>query len=62
MVFKGCARCRGDMYREEDIGQTDLVCLQCGYRRPADHQTSTIAAYRTRRETRRLREPVRVAA
>jgi DNA-directed RNA polymerase subunit M/transcription elongation factor TFIIS len=36
MVFKGCARCKGDMYREEDIGQTDLVCLQCGHRFPAD--------------------------
>ncbi len=34
MVFKACPRCRGDLFREEDIGQTDLVCLQCGFRRP----------------------------
>jgi len=62
MVFKGCARCRGDLYREEDVGETDLVCLQCGYRRPADNQPSAIAAYRTRRETRPGPQSVRVAA
>jgi hypothetical protein len=33
MVFKGCQRCGGDMYREDDLGETDLVCLQCGCRR-----------------------------
>jgi DNA-directed RNA polymerase subunit RPC12/RpoP len=32
MMFKACARCRGDLYREENLGQADLVCLQCGYR------------------------------
>jgi DNA-directed RNA polymerase subunit RPC12/RpoP len=32
MMFKGCARCCGDLYREEGLGQADLVCLQCGYR------------------------------
>ena len=33
MVFKGCHRCSGDMWEEEDIisGVLDLVCLQCGY-------------------------------
>ena len=62
MVFKGCERCRGDLYREEDIGQTDLVCLQCGYRRPAGQQSSIITVYRTRRETRPDRQPGKVAA
>jgi DNA-directed RNA polymerase subunit RPC12/RpoP len=33
MVFKGCQRCGGDLYNEEELGQTDLVCLQCGARR-----------------------------
>jgi hypothetical protein len=33
MVFKGCQRCGGDLYNEEEFGQTDLVCLQCGARR-----------------------------
>jgi DNA-directed RNA polymerase subunit RPC12/RpoP len=32
MVFKGCARCGGDLYREEDIGEDNIVCLQCGHR------------------------------
>ncbi len=26
MMFKACARCRGDLYREEDLGGTELVC------------------------------------
>jgi hypothetical protein len=33
MVFKGCQRCGGDLYNEEELGQTDQVCLQCGARR-----------------------------
>ena len=33
MVFKGCGRCQGDLFVERDIGNTDLVCLQCGFRR-----------------------------
>lgn len=32
MQYKGCARCTGDLYIEDDLGFTDLVCLQCGYR------------------------------
>ena len=34
MMFKGCQRCRGDLWVEEDIGSRleDLVCLQCGHR------------------------------
>ncbi|HET9477178.1 MAG TPA: hypothetical protein VFP63_06800 [Dehalococcoidia bacterium] len=34
MVYKGCRRCRGDLYEEEFLDATDLVCLQCGDRRP----------------------------
>jgi len=34
MMFKACKRCRGDLYREEDLGQAELVCLQCGCRLP----------------------------
>ncbi len=33
MVFKGCGRCGGDMFKEDDLGETELVCLQCGSRR-----------------------------
>ena len=34
MVFKGCQRCEGDLWVEEDIGSRlqDFVCLQCGSR------------------------------
>jgi hypothetical protein len=35
MIFKGCARCHGDVYREEELGGRDSVCLQCGHRVPA---------------------------
>ncbi len=30
--FKGCRRCGGDVTTEEVQGETELVCLQCGYR------------------------------
>ena len=33
MMMKGCHRCGGNIYDEQDLGGTDLVCLQCGYRR-----------------------------
>lgn len=34
MVFKGCQRCSGDLWVEEDIGSRleELVCIQCGCR------------------------------
>jgi len=34
MVFKGCQRCSGDLWVEEDIDSRleELVCLQCGHR------------------------------
>jgi DNA-directed RNA polymerase subunit RPC12/RpoP len=37
MVFKGCQRCSGDLWAEEDIVSRlqDLVCLQCGHRQAA---------------------------
>jgi DNA-directed RNA polymerase subunit RPC12/RpoP len=38
MVFKGCQRCSGDLWAEEDIVSRlqDLVCLQCGHRQAAE--------------------------
>lgn len=33
MMMKGCHRCGGNVYDEQDLGGTDLVCLHCGYRR-----------------------------
>jgi DNA-directed RNA polymerase subunit M/transcription elongation factor TFIIS len=34
MMFKGCSRCGGNMYLEEEGRHRDLVCLQCGHRPP----------------------------
>jgi hypothetical protein len=33
IVFRGCAKCQGDLYVEKNIDDADLVCLQCGFRR-----------------------------
>ena len=33
MVSKGCLRCGGDIYIENNLDGADIVCLQCGYRR-----------------------------
>jgi len=30
--IKSCPRCRGDMMLEEYLGESEFVCLQCGYR------------------------------
>ncbi len=34
IYLDACPRCNGDMIVEEWLGDTDLVCLQCGHRRP----------------------------
>jgi len=65
MLFKACTRCRGDLYREEDMGHTDLVCLQCGFRLNAERTPVFNAARERINAVRRppvsLR-PVRAAA
>lgn len=33
MVFRGCAKCDGDLYAERNLDGADLVCLQCGSRK-----------------------------
>ena len=50
IVFRGCAKCQGDLFVEQNIGDVDLVCLQCGYRRTVN--TSQLRA--ERREDREL--------
>jgi hypothetical protein len=32
MIYKGCERCSGDLFVEEEGRFRDLVCLQCGWR------------------------------
>ena len=31
--MKGCPRCKGDLFLDQDASSRDVVCLQCGYRR-----------------------------
>ena len=64
MEFKGCTRCLGDLYREEDVGQTDLVCLQCGFRLPVDPVPAISARFELARQTRLRTQarPTRAAA
>jgi hypothetical protein len=33
IVFRGCAKCQGDVYIERNLDGADLVCLQCGSRK-----------------------------
>jgi DNA-directed RNA polymerase subunit RPC12/RpoP len=65
MMFKACARCRGDLYREEDLGQAELVCLQCGFRLHVAAVASVSRFTMQRREAHRkgtTSQPVRAAA
>lgn len=32
IILKSCPRCHGDMMQEELLGDTEFVCLQCGFR------------------------------
>ncbi|MCH8050713.1 MAG: hypothetical protein IIC86_01715 [Chloroflexi bacterium] len=54
--LKACGRCGGDQIREEVLGETELVCLQCGQREftPLDRLPSymTVARERARRARR----------
>ena len=33
--LKACARCGGDLFAEDVLGEVELVCLQCGHRTSA---------------------------
>jgi hypothetical protein len=28
---KGCPRCQGDLFVDEEVGRSYIKCLQCGY-------------------------------
>ena len=32
ILFKKCPRCQGDAYLEDNGDNSDIVCLQCGWR------------------------------
>lgn len=45
LLFKGCPRCRGDLYLDRDVYGMFLVCAQCGYHRDmADQMRRQLAA------------------
>jgi hypothetical protein len=53
MFFKGCPKCSGDVYMEETATYLELVCLQCGNRRPVPMR------YRSRLRRRMARPAAR---
>ncbi len=44
--LKSCPRCRGDMMLEEYLGDSELVCLQCGHRSYPELQAHQEASVR----------------
>ncbi len=56
MNLKACGRCGGDQIREEVLGETELVCLQCGHREfaPPDAPRRYMAVARERARRARL--------
>lgn len=43
--LKACPRCRGDVYPEKDVFETNLKCLQCGHvLSEADKKKAELAA------------------
>jgi len=39
ILLKACPRCRGDLVIERLPGETEFVCLQCGYRTEVKSRT-----------------------
>ena len=64
MMFRSIARCRGDLYREEDLGQAEVVCMQCGFRLPvaASAMGRFVIQPRVARRKRMTSQPVGAAA
>jgi hypothetical protein len=61
--LKSCARCGGDLMIEELLGETELVCLQCGHRSRAPNSESPYATVSKRPVTiRKRRVSLRKAA
>ena len=52
LLLKSCPRCQGDIVLEELPGETEFVCIQCGFRTAAVAQTKTLFSSRLRRVPR----------
>jgi hypothetical protein len=61
-VLKGCRRCSGDLWAEEDVllRVEDLVCLQCGHRQTTPDAVVGRNAAELVGETRRRMAPRRL--
>jgi hypothetical protein len=54
--LKSCARCGGDLFAEDVLGEVELVCLQCG------HRTSAPIEQVVQYPIKRRRAPEKIAA
>jgi len=50
--LKSCPRCNGDMMLEEYMGDSDLVCLQCGHRTAMAQTKPALARVQVRAQRR----------
>jgi hypothetical protein len=48
--FKGCPKCRGDVFIDEDLDTTYEKCLQCGYEREMARVTSSRPFMKSRKK------------
>ena len=64
MMFKASHGVVGTFYREEDLGQAELVCLQCGFRLhvAASAMGRFVIQPRVARRKRMTSQPVGAAA
>jgi uncharacterized protein YbaR (Trm112 family) len=46
LSLKACPRCRGDLMLEQYLGDSELVCIQCGKRLPFKPATGAVPAVR----------------
>lgn len=46
LSLKACPRCRGDMMLEQYLGDSELVCIQCGKRLPFQPAVRPVPAAR----------------
>ncbi|MCL5074540.1 MAG: hypothetical protein M1136_02660 [Chloroflexi bacterium] len=46
MWLKACPRCGGDLFVEDDVGESYIICLQCGYVLPQAQAERLMAEFR----------------
>jgi len=47
--FKGCPKCRGDIFVDEDLDRSYEKCLQCGYERELVRVSTSRGSLKTRK-------------